>query len=124
MQAYIKDSGFRQYCIDGMSPNNALGVADRYVYVSPYASLSEAEAGQIFFALLSLEVSQGGSQDINKALNQLNVAAASIGLTPMGRTMSKDDLSYICTALPPGQNIRGYRPGVIMQINCWKQLGY
>ena len=92
MQAYIKDSGFRQYCIDGMSPNNALGVADRYVYVSPYASLSEAEAGQIFFALLSLEVSQGGSQDINKALNQLNVAAASIGLTPMGRTMSKDDL--------------------------------
>ena len=40
MQAYIKDSGFRQYCIDGMSPNNALGVADRYVYVSPYASLS------------------------------------------------------------------------------------
>ena len=92
MQAYIKDSGFRQYCIDGMSPNNALGVADRYVYVSPYASLSEAEAGQIFFALLSLEVSQGGSQDINKVLNQLNVAAASIGLTPMGRTMSKDDL--------------------------------
>ena len=49
MQAYIKDSGFRQYCIDGMSPNNALGVADRYVYVSPYASLSEAEAGQIIF---------------------------------------------------------------------------
>ena len=69
MQAYIKDSGFRQYCIDGMSPNNALGVADRYVYVSPHASLSEAEAGQIFFALLSLEVSQGGSQDLNKALN-------------------------------------------------------
>ena len=29
MQAYIKDSGFRQYCIDGMSPNNALGVADQ-----------------------------------------------------------------------------------------------
>ena len=73
MQAYIKNSGFRQYCIDGMSPNNALGVADRYVYVSPYASLSEAERlGQIFFALLSLEVSQGASQDINKALNQLN----------------------------------------------------
>lgn len=72
-------------------------VADRYVYVSPYASLSEAEAGQIFFALLSLEVSQGGSQDINKALNQLNVAAASIGLTPMGRTMSKDEFKAIFT---------------------------
>lgn len=54
MQAYIKDSGFRQYCIDGMLPNNALGVADRYVHVSPYISLSETEAGQIFFALLSL----------------------------------------------------------------------
>lgn len=54
MQAYIKDSGFRKYCIDGMLPNNALGVADRYVHASPYISLSETEAGQIFFALLSL----------------------------------------------------------------------
>ena len=94
------------------------------MYVSPYASLSEAEAGQIFFALLSLEVSQGGSQDINKALNQLNVAAASIGLTPMGRTMSKDDLKLYLHSAATRQNIRGYRPGVIMQINCWKQLGY
>ena len=92
MQAYIKDSGFRQYCIDGMSPNNALGVADRYVYVSPHASLSEAEAGQIFFALLSLEVSQGGSQDLNKALNQLQKAAVSLGLLPMTSPVSKDDL--------------------------------
>ena len=100
MQAYIKSSGFRQYCIDGMSPNNALGVADRYVYVSPYVSLSEAETGQIFFALLSLEVSQGASQDLNKALNQLQKAAVSLGLLPMTSPVSKDDLKlYLHSAV-------------------------
>ena len=92
MQAYIRDSGYHHYCIDGMSPNNALAVADKYVYVSPFSSLSESEVGEVFFATLSLQASQGGSQDINKVLNQLQGAATSLGLVPMGRTVAKDDL--------------------------------